>query len=56
MKIAPWYLAALAPFAAVGLSGVHLGHAMVMLLTIGLFLGTLTMGNAGVRSQPRTDP
>ena len=40
MKIAPWYLAALAPFAAIGYSGAHLGHAIVVLLTVGIFLGT----------------
>jgi hypothetical protein len=56
MKIAPWYLAALAPFAAIGYSGAHLGHAFVVLLTIAIFLGTLTIGN-DVRSQrPKTDP
>ncbi|MBW2524089.1 MAG: hypothetical protein JRI23_07935 [Deltaproteobacteria bacterium] len=46
MKIAPWYLAALAPFAAIGYSGAHLGHALVVLLTIGIFLGTLSMGRS----------
>jgi hypothetical protein len=44
MKITPWYLAALAPFAAIGYSGAFLGHAMVVLLTIGIFLGTLSLG------------
>src|ERR1700678_759266 len=29
MKITPWYLAALAPFAAIGCSGAYLGHAAV---------------------------
>jgi hypothetical protein len=43
MRIAPWYLAALAPFAAIGYSGAHLGHAFVVLLTMGIFLGTLSM-------------
>ncbi len=56
MKIAPWFLAALAPFAAVGYSGAHLGHAVVVLLTIGIFLGTLTMGSARVLPPPNTDP
>ncbi len=56
MKIAPWFLAALAPFAAVGYSGAHLGHAVVVLLTIGIFLGTLTMGNSRVLPGPNTDP
>jgi len=56
MKIAPWFLAALAPFAAVGYSGAHLGHAVVVLLTIGIFLGTLTMGGSRVFPGPNTDP
>jgi hypothetical protein len=46
MKITPWYLAALAPFAAIGCSGAYLGHAAVVLLTVGIFLGTLSMGKA----------
>lgn len=56
MKIAPWYLAALAPFAAVGYSGAHLGHAFVVLLTMGIFLGTLTMSNGRILQGPKTDP
>ena len=46
MKITPWYLAALAPFAAIGCSGAYLGHAAVVVLTIGIFLGTLSLGRA----------
>jgi len=56
MKIAPWYLAALAPFAAIGYSGAHLGHAFVVILTIGIFLGTLGMGSAKILPDPKTDP
>ena len=44
MKITPWYLAALAPFAAIGYSGAYLGHAMVVALTLGIFWGTLSLG------------
>jgi hypothetical protein len=53
MRIAPWYLAALAPFAAIGYSGAHLGHAFVVLLVVGIFLGTLTMRKA---SRPLLPP
>ena len=56
MKIAPWYLAALAPFAAVGYSGAHLGHAFVVALTIGIFCGTLSQGRVSDLTMPRTDP
>lgn len=52
MKIAPWYLAALAPFAAVGYSGSHLGHALVVVLTVGIFLGTLSLGKRRVATVP----
>jgi hypothetical protein len=45
MKITPWFLAALAPFAAIGYSG-YLGHALVTVLTVGIFLGTLSLGRA----------
>ncbi len=44
MKITPWYLAALAPFAAIGYSGAYLGHAAVVVLTVGIFFGTLSLG------------
>ncbi len=54
MKITPWYRAALAPFAAIGCSGAYLGHAAVVLLTIGIFLGTLSLGRA--TSTPPTQP
>lgn len=52
MKITPWYLAALAPFAAIGYSGAYLGHVMVVVLTIGIFCGTLSLG----RTNPPTEP
>ena len=51
MKITPWYLAALAPFAAMGCSGAYHGHAAVVVLTLGIFLGTLSLGRAPA-SQP----
>jgi hypothetical protein len=54
MKITPWYLAALAPFAAIGCSGAYLGHAAVVLLTIGIFWGTLSLGRTA--SSPPTQP
>lgn len=46
MKITPWYLVALAPFAAIGYSGAYLGHAAVVTLTVGIFLGTLSLGRS----------
>jgi hypothetical protein len=54
MKITPWYLAALAPFAAIGWSGAYMGHAAVVMLTVGIFLGTLSLGRA--TPPPPTQP
>ena len=44
MKLTPWYLAALAPIAAVGCSGAMLGHVVVLAVTVGIFVGTLSLG------------
>ncbi len=56
MKITPWYLAALAPFAAIGASGAYLGHAVVVALTIGIFLGTLSLGRNAPAAPPPQPP
>lgn len=53
MKFTPWYLAALAPFAAIAGSGAYLGHAAVVALTVSIFLGTLSLGRSP--QQPPTD-
>lgn len=42
MKLAPWFLAALAPFGAIAYSG-YLGHALVVMVAVGIFLGTLSL-------------
>jgi hypothetical protein len=44
MKLTPWYLAALAPIAVAGCSGALLGQLAVLALTIGIFVGTLSLG------------
>ena len=57
MKITPWYLAALAPFAAIGCSGAYLGHAAVVVLTIGIFLGhAVARPGAEPAVQPPSQP
>jgi hypothetical protein len=43
MKLAPWFVVAMAPFGAIAYSG-YLGHALVVVLTVGIFLGTLSLG------------
>lgn len=46
MKLTPWYLAALAPIAIAGCSGALMGHVAVLAVTIGIFIGTLSLGRA----------
>lgn len=60
MKLTPWYLAALAPIAIAGCSGAMMGHLAVLVVTIGIFVGTLSLGRhnggptpaGGLTSQP----
>ena len=51
MKLTPWYLAAIAPIAVAGCSGAFLGHFAVLAVTVGIFVGTLSLGRA-----PSVDP
>jgi hypothetical protein len=44
MKLAPWYFAAIAPLAVAGCSGTFLGHFAVLAVTLGIFIGTLSLG------------
>jgi hypothetical protein len=44
MKLTPWYLAAIAPIAAAGCSGALFGHIVVLAVTVGIFVGTLSLG------------
>jgi hypothetical protein len=50
MKWSPLYLAALTPFAFLS-SGVLLGHTVVLMVTLGIFFGTLSLGRAPVAAQ-----
>ncbi len=47
MKLSPWYLALLTPFAVAG-SGAMLGHLLVLSITLGIFFGTLSLGRTPV--------
>jgi hypothetical protein len=53
MKFAPWYVAALAPFGAVAYSG-YLGHALVVVLTVSIFLGTLSLDRTPAQTTSET--
>jgi hypothetical protein len=44
MRLTPWYLAAVAPIAVAGFMGAFLGQCAVLALTIGIFVGTLSLG------------
>jgi hypothetical protein len=53
MKLTPWYLAAIAPIAVAGCSGTLLGHFAVLAVTLGIFIGTLSLGrHANTPSSP----
>jgi hypothetical protein len=55
MKLTPWYIAALAPIAIAGCSGALMGHVAVLAVTIGIFVGTLSLGRQQAQSAPATD-
>ena len=55
MKLTPWYLAALAPIAIAGCSGTLMGHAAVLAVTIGIFIGTLSLGRHHPASSAASD-
>ena len=61
MKLTPWYLAAIAPIAVAGCSGTLLGHFAVLAVTLGIFVGTLSLGRHsagptnGVAALPAVD-
>jgi len=48
MKLTPWFLAALAPIAVAGCSGALMGHVAVLAVAIGIFVGTLSLGQSPV--------
>ena len=54
MKLTPWCLAAIAPIAVAGCSGALMGQFAVLLLTIGIFVGTLSLGRQSATAEPGT--
>ncbi len=55
MKLTPWYLAALAPIAIAGCSGALMGHVAVLAVTIGIFIGTLSLGRAQTQNRSASE-
>jgi hypothetical protein len=52
-KLTPWFLAAVAPALALGCSGTtFIGHFAVVLVTLGIFVGTLSMGRQARLGNP----
>jgi hypothetical protein len=45
MKLTPWYFIAIAPIAVAGCSGAFLGHCAVLVVTVSVFVGTLTVSD-----------
>jgi hypothetical protein len=55
MKWSPLYFAALTPFAFLS-SGVLLGHTVVLMVTLAIFFGTLSLGRTpNAAAVPRAD-
>jgi hypothetical protein len=52
MKLTPWYLIAIAPIAVAGCSGAFLGHCAVLVVTVSIFVGTLTLGRHATSASP----
>jgi hypothetical protein len=55
MKWSPFYLAAVTPFAFLG-SGALLGQTVVLIVTLAIFFGTLSLGRTPSSSAARRDP
>ncbi len=57
MKLTPWYLAAIAPIAVAGCSGAFVGQLAVLAVTVGIFVGTLSLGrhSRGNEGAPATN-
>ena len=43
MKLTPWYLAALSPFAVLGCTGAMTGQLAILAVVLGIFIGTLSL-------------
>jgi hypothetical protein len=54
MKLAPFFLAALAPVAVAGWSGAFLGHFAVLAVTLGIFFGTLALNRKKASPETQT--
>jgi glycerol uptake facilitator-like aquaporin len=52
MRLTPWYLAAVAPIAVAGFLGAFLGQCAVLAVTIGIFVGTLSLGRHAPQPAP----
>lgn len=52
MKLTPWYLAAIAPIAVAGCSGAFFGQFAVLAVTLGIFIGTLSLGRTPASDDP----
>lgn len=55
-KLTPWFLAALAPIAVAGCSGALMGHVAVLAVTIGIFVGTLSLGRGAESATASAQP
>jgi len=56
MRLTPWYFAAVAPIAVAGFLGAFLGQCAVLAVTIGIFVGTLSLGRLAQPQAPVERP
>lgn len=54
MKLTPWYLAALSPFAVLGFSSAVVGQIAILLVVVGIFVGTLTLNRRNAETVARS--
>ncbi len=55
MKVTPWFLVALAPFAVLAFSGALTGHIAVLLVVFGIFFGTLSLDKFATATKASAD-
>lgn len=55
MKVTPWFLVALAPFAVLALTGALTGHIAVLLVVFGIFFGTLSLDKFAAATKAGVD-
>lgn len=56
MRFTPWYLAALFPFVALGVTGALTGQIAILLVVFGIFFGTLSLNRFTPAAKAEPEP